>query len=328
MVDQDKKSLLEQEFAGNFAADSYSDLVDIYIEENNLAQARKVCEIGLSHHPGDKRGLFLLSQVFLGEGNLEGAEKLLQVLLVLDSGNIEATHFLVTVQERLNRPQEVLKQGWLRLLEIDPDNQQAKVFLKRLGVNLPEPEPVEEPQAEEPEIPEITAEPEIKLEAEPEAPEVQAEPEPAEAEEPAVEPELIIEVEEQEAETEPELEVEPDLTIKVEAQVVAAPEPEIVLEPEEEPQDETVGDEIKLEEKPVEEVPPAQEPAPAADVSSKKGIKARMATFTLVAVLKDQGLYHQALEVLEVLEQKDGDMERIASEREAINQLIQSMAEE
>ena len=212
MVNQDEKSRLEQQFADNFSSDVFTQLVDAYIEVGNFVQARKVCEIGLSYHPNHTEGLFLLAQICMGEKDLEGAEKLLQVLLVLDQKHIQAAHLLVAVQERLNRPPHILRRGWEHLLTLDPDNDQAKVFLKRLGGKIPELErPSEKPESTPP-----------------------------------------------------------------------------------------VG---------------------------AGGMKSRMATFTLVAVLKDQGLYHQALEVIEVLEKKGSDPERINMEREAINHLIQTLSE-
>ena len=47
-------------------------------------------------------------------------------------------------------------------------------------------------------------------------------------------------------------------------------------------------------------------------------ISSRLATFTLVNVLKTQGLYHKALDVLDILADKGADQKRIESEREAI----------
>jgi len=213
MVNQDERSRLEQQFADNFSSDVFTQLVDAYIEVGNFVQARKVCEIGLSYHPNHTEGLFLLAQICMGENDLEGAEKLLQILLVLDQKHIQAAHLLVTVQERLNRPPHILRRGWEHLLTLDPDNDQAKVFLKRLGGTIPEPDK------------------------------------------------------------------------------------------------------------------PAPPPVPEPPSAGTGGIKARMATFTLVAVLKDQGLYHQALEVLDVLEKKGSDPERIKTERDTINHLIQTLSE-
>jgi len=47
-------------------------------------------------------------------------------------------------------------------------------------------------------------------------------------------------------------------------------------------------------------------------------ISSRLATFTLVNVLKAQGLYHKALDVLDILAEKGADQKRIESEREII----------
>ncbi len=49
-----------------------------------------------------------------------------------------------------------------------------------------------------------------------------------------------------------------------------------------------------------------------------------MATFTLVAVLKNQGLFEQALEVLDALEEKGENQESISLERDTIQTLIQN----
>ena len=47
-------------------------------------------------------------------------------------------------------------------------------------------------------------------------------------------------------------------------------------------------------------------------------IRPRLATFTLVHVLKGQELYTRALDVLDILEKKGENKERIAAERESI----------
>ncbi|MFH1850947.1 MAG: hypothetical protein ABIA75_01240 [Candidatus Neomarinimicrobiota bacterium] len=219
MINLDLKNSLEQQFAGDFATDRYNELADIYIREGNYVRARTVCEIGLSYHPLDATGLFLLAQITLGEGDLAGAEKILQYLLGEYPDHRQGVHLLVTIQERLNRPPDILRQGWEYLLRLDPGNTQAKVFLQRLSPAAP----------------------------------------------------------------------------------ITAPAPE----------------------KPA---PPPVEALIDDQTSTVGPINARLATFTLVAVLKDQGLFHQALEVLDVLEEKGRDPERIVAEREKINEMIKTMA--
>lgn len=55
-------------------------------------------------------------------------------------------------------------------------------------------------------------------------------------------------------------------------------------------------------------------PSPSAPFS----VSPRLATFTMVAILRNQGLGEQALEVLNMLEAKGEDLERITKERIAI----------
>ena len=52
--------------------------------------------------------------------------------------------------------------------------------------------------------------------------------------------------------------------------------------------------------------------------TSSGASRPRLATMTPVNVLKGQGLYHQALEVLDILEEKGEDKKRIDGERKAI----------
>jgi len=47
-------------------------------------------------------------------------------------------------------------------------------------------------------------------------------------------------------------------------------------------------------------------------------INQRLATFTMVTVLRNQGLNHQALTVLDMLERKGADTKRIKSEKQDI----------
>ena len=54
-------------------------------------------------------------------------------------------------------------------------------------------------------------------------------------------------------------------------------------------------------------------------------VSSRLATFTLVAVLKNQGLFDQALEVLDALEEKGQNLKSIALELETIQTLIKNI---
>ena len=53
-------------------------------------------------------------------------------------------------------------------------------------------------------------------------------------------------------------------------------------------------------------------------------VSVRLATFTLVNVLKNQALFYQALEVLDLLEQKGEDPDMIRLERDAVKALVKT----
>ena len=65
---------------------------------------------------------------------------------------------------------------------------------------------------------------------------------------------------------------------------------------------------------------------PPVSIEPKEPLKvsSRLATFTLVAVLKNQGLFEQALDVLDALEEKGESLESISLERDTIHTLIQN----
>ncbi len=59
------------------------------------------------------------------------------------------------------------------------------------------------------------------------------------------------------------------------------------------------------------------------DTNDPLKVSSRLATFTLVSVLKNQGLFSQALEVLDALEEKGEGKDAISLERDTIKTLIE-----
>ena len=53
-------------------------------------------------------------------------------------------------------------------------------------------------------------------------------------------------------------------------------------------------------------------------------ISPRLATFTMVTVLKNQGLHHQALAVLDVLEKRGSDKDRIKKEKSELLKIMEN----
>lgn len=214
----EERRRLEQYFADHLDTDKFPLLAEMYLEAGQYQRARKVCEIGLSYHPGQAAGLFILVRTALADGCLEEAEKLLQVLVVLKPGRLNTARLLVQVQQQLRRPEHVLLDGWEHVHVLDPEDPEARAFLTEHGRPLP------------------------------------FRPRPA-----------------------------------------------------------------------VSGARPAPAP-PAARIPEAEAIPQRMATFTLAAVLKEQGLYHQALEVLDILEKKGDNPTRVHTERAAIRQILQTAA--
>ena len=62
--------------------------------------------------------------------------------------------------------------------------------------------------------------------------------------------------------------------------------------------------------------------------SSPLNVSARLATFTLVAVLKNQGLFEQALDVLDFLDHKGDNKKKVDQERKSIQTLLKNTQED
>ncbi len=197
---------LELYFANHFDTVLFPVLAEIYQSKSDYKRAKRVCEIGLEHHPNSIDGQFILSQAELGLGNLDNAEKWMKRVLVQIPDHTSAATSLPMVQEQLGRSTRTLTISWNRAQRVNPDNKFAKDYLSDKKGNLKK----KKGSKQEP------------------------------------------------------------------------------------PSKKSSGKQLPT------------------DISS------RLATFTLVDVLKAQGLYHKALDVLDILAEKGADQKRIESEREII----------
>ena len=80
-MDLDSQIELEIYFADHFDTVLFPVLADIYQSKADYVRAKRVCEIGLEHHPESVDGQFILSQAEMALGNLNVAEKLLKKVL-------------------------------------------------------------------------------------------------------------------------------------------------------------------------------------------------------------------------------------------------------
>ena len=221
---------LELYFADHFDTILYPVLADIYLGQNDLKRARKVCEIGLKQYENDPSGLFILAQVEKSERNLKEAESALELVLLYSADNLSAAEMLCEIQTVLGRASSRLLKSWKHVLALDPSNKTAKDFVKKV-----------------------------------------------------------------------------DETSVKKKTIIISKKPK----------------KQKIKQKSPKQKPSPLKSEPTLDMARNPlKVSSRLATFTLVTVLNNQGLYGQALEVLDALENKGENPETIARERESIQKLM------
>ena len=239
-MDLKSRTELEIYFADHFDTILFPILAEMYFKNNELSRSRKVCEIGLKHHPKDSSGLFILSLIEKKEGNLKKAEKVLGDVLLYSPNHLVAAIELCEIQTVLGRAKSRLLKSWKRVLNLDSSNKTAKEFVEKNDVTdnrLKSPEKKTIPRHKK-----IKLQPNVKKKSIPKK---------------------------------------------------AVPTPVSIEE---------YADPLK--------------------------VSPRLATFTLVSVLKNQGLFSQALDVLDALEKKGESPESIALERETIEELVRKLNKE
>ena len=223
---------LELYFADHFDTILYSVLADIYLNQEDLKRARRVCEIGLRHHENDPAGLFVLAQVEKFEGNLKETEVLLEKVLLYNEDHLAAAELLCEIQTVLGRAQSKLLRSWQHVSKLDPDNQIAEDFIKKVKGGK------------------------LKKSLEP-------------------------------------LKTNYDNKSQVSKKNKNKTSQKTAIE----------------------------------KSTNPLNVSTRLATFTLVAVLKNQGLFEQALDVLEILDQKGDNKKKVQQERRLIQTLIKNSRE-
>ena len=228
---------LELYFADHFDTILFPLLANLYLEQDDLKRARKVCQIGLSHHENNAEGLFSLAKIEKVEGNLRDAEKSLEKVLLYSNDHLAASEMLCEIQTVLGRASSRLLKSWQFVLLLDPENKTAKAFVKKVEK-------------------ELKKKPKKKR-------------------------------------TKPRIQKNKQsnknvITIKKRSQKSKKESMEYTSD----------------------------------DIPEPLKVSSRLATFTLVAVLKNQGLYGQALEVLDALEKKGDKADIIKRERKSIQAAI------
>ena len=120
---------LELYFADHFDTVLFSVLAEIYQSKGEYDRAKKVCEIGLEHHPDSIEAQFILAQAEMGLGNLHVAEQWMKKVIEKYPDHKSAVAALPMLQEQLGRSKNTLSASWGRAQDVDPNNQFAKDFL-------------------------------------------------------------------------------------------------------------------------------------------------------------------------------------------------------
>ena len=120
---------LELYFADHFDTVLFSVLAEIYQSKGEYDRAKKVCEIGLKHHPNSIEAKFILAQAEMGLGNLHVAEQWMKKVIEKYPNHKSAVAALPMLQEQLGRSKNTLSASWGRAQDVDPNNQFAKDFL-------------------------------------------------------------------------------------------------------------------------------------------------------------------------------------------------------
>ena len=128
-MDISNQTELELYFANHFDTVLFPVLADIYQSKADYVRAKRVCEIGLEHHPESVDGKFILSQAEMALGNLIAAEKLLKKVLDKVPSHEPAAAALPVLQEQLGRSKNTLTDSWKHAKDVDPSNEFANDFL-------------------------------------------------------------------------------------------------------------------------------------------------------------------------------------------------------
>lgn len=352
-MDFNNRTELEQYFAKNFDTILFPVLADNYLNDGDLHRARKVCEIGMEYHPNHVEGLFVLANIASKEGNLQDAEQHLSSLISQEPQHYRGAVLLALVQESLRRASQTIDNNWRRVIRINPLDKDAQNYFKESfkTAKSTQPEKIFQPtdtaEVEKNNEPEVTQkQKEVPRRIVPEesnealklaqsssklnVPKPEVSSEQRKIILPKVEPKPI-ETTEQEIKKEykvisnpnPVVTVKPE--VKVEQKEVTkpriVPEPKKIIDP---PKLKIEKPEV-LSEKILSPKPPTLVPQPIKESDVKSlNVSKRMATFTMVNILKKQKLYKQALEVLKSLKEKGADETLVAQEEQEIKKLIKT----
>lgn len=141
MISLTNKKGLEHHFAENFDTPIFPVLADLYFNESDMKRARKVCDIGLNHHPDSIEGRYILAKIELVDNNMTQAEKHLKIINEHPELHILAMKLLIEVQDELGRSVKTIHPIVESILNLLPGDIECLSWLKNNQDELLKPEP-------------------------------------------------------------------------------------------------------------------------------------------------------------------------------------------
>jgi tetratricopeptide (TPR) repeat protein len=354
-MDLQNKSDLEAYLETNTDSKLRLMLADMYLQENDLEQAGAICRQEITRNPRYPVAYYLLAMAEVKSNETTDAIEHLKQTIALDSGFLEAYYKLIEIGHSILSP-EVLESYYLKIAELNPMDENARREVQKIAdktaAAVPE-QPVETDLAQ-PETAEKAPEKELTEAPSPQISEEEAhlgpiEPEPESAPQstggapstltemfsklkskplaevqkedwtlPVIEEKKPDKKKDEPDELKPS---EPD-SLKDEANVPAEPEVSRKKTSKKNPtqtsktKSRTTSPKSKRSGKNDQDSADSDESGP-----TKVELKIPVPTFTLVEVFKKQKLYDEALQLLDVLEKRSKNKEKIARARAEILQL-------
>lgn len=305
MVVNDKYSLTDY-LESNPESHLFPLLAWYHLEDEDVPKAVACCEASIKMHPDSAMAHYMMALAAIKTGNEETAIEYLKLVIELDRGFLQAFYKLIETGKNRLSP-ELMKCCLERISVLNPFDKTIRERLKSIPDNIgdyqPEPQISESLEDVNTHMGPIEAEPEFSTSSKSHKPE--SEP---------VKP-AVMELSEmfRKLKSEPLEEVQketwtiPVLEKKSEP-IVDIPE---LLKPEP----------VKKPKTPAKKPKKKSLPKKTGINQSKIELKIPIPTLTFVEVLKKQKLYDQALKILDMLETRTKDPEKIASVREEIIRL-------
>tara|TARA_B110000263_G_C15169674_1_gene446309 strand:- start:158 stop:799 length:642 start_codon:yes stop_codon:yes gene_type:complete len=127
---------LENLFAKDFSHPTFPQLAEIYLRENDLNRARKVCQVGLRVTPNNIEAHYISAKIELLDHNIAKAEKILKDSYSNNAFSEKIIKLLVEVRDELSRSKKETKKIIDELLNSIPDDTYANKWIHNYNQSI------------------------------------------------------------------------------------------------------------------------------------------------------------------------------------------------